>query len=61
MKTIRIFLSENFQFLVVKFSIYLNRHVFVMMITGTSVYATVFIESDKGLQVTLIKLCGCVG
>ena len=26
----QIFLSENFQFLVVKFSIYLNRHVFVM-------------------------------
>ena len=25
-----IFLSENFQFLKVKFSIYLNRHVFVM-------------------------------
>ena len=25
------FLSENFQFLVVKFSIYLNRHVFVMI------------------------------
>ena len=24
------FLSENFQFLVVKFSVYLNRHVFVM-------------------------------
>ena len=24
------FLSENFQFLVVKFTIYLNRHVFVM-------------------------------
>ena len=23
-------LSENFQFLVVKFSVYLNRHVFVM-------------------------------
>ena len=30
MKNIRIFLSENFPFLVVKFSIYLNRHVFVM-------------------------------
>ena len=30
MKTIRIFLSESFQFLVVKFSSYLNRHVFVM-------------------------------
>ena len=30
MKNIRIFLSENFQFLEVKFSIYLNRRVFVM-------------------------------
>ena len=26
----RIFLSENFHFLVVKFSVYLNRHVFIM-------------------------------
>ena len=31
MKNIGIFLSENFQFLVVKFSIYLNRCVFVML------------------------------
>ena len=30
MKKISEFLSENFQFLVVKFSLYLNRHVFVM-------------------------------
>ena len=30
MKNIRIFLSENFQFLEVKLSIYLNRRVFVM-------------------------------
>ena len=30
MKNFRIFLSENFHFLVVKFSVYLNRHVFVM-------------------------------
>ena len=30
MKNIRIFLSEKFPFLVVKFSIYLNRSVFVM-------------------------------
>ena len=30
MKNIRFFFSENFQFLVVKFSIYLNRRVFVM-------------------------------
>ena len=30
MKNFRIFLSENFHFLVVKFSVYLNRRVFVM-------------------------------
>ena len=30
MKTIKVFLSEIFQFLEVKFSIYLNRRVFVM-------------------------------
>ena len=30
MKKILEFLSENFQFLVVKFSVYLNRRVFVM-------------------------------
>ena len=30
MKNIRGFLSENFHFLVIKFSVYLNRHVFVM-------------------------------
>ena len=30
MKNIRLFLSENFHFLVVKFSVYLNRRVFVM-------------------------------
>ena len=33
MKNIRVvFLSENFQFLEVKFSLYLNRRVFVMWI-----------------------------
>ena len=30
MKNIQYFLPENFHFLVVKFSIYLNRHVFLM-------------------------------
>ena len=30
MKNIRVFLSEDCQFLDAKFSIYLNRHVFVM-------------------------------
>ena len=34
MKNIRVFLSENCHFLVVKFSVYLNRHVFVMTGTG---------------------------
>ena len=29
-KNIRIFFSVNFHFLVVKFSVYLNRHVFAM-------------------------------
>ena len=34
MKNIRVFfLSENFQFLVVKYSIYLNRRVFIMEVT----------------------------
>ena len=31
MKNIRIFVSENFQFLEVKVSMYLNRRVFVMV------------------------------
>ena len=31
MKNIKFFLSENFKFLEVKFSIYLNRRVFVML------------------------------
>ena len=30
MKNIRVSLSENFQFLEVKFSVYLNRRIFVM-------------------------------
>ena len=38
MKNIRIILSENFHFLVVKFSIYMNRHVFVMVCEETDNY-----------------------
>ena len=34
MKNIRVFLSENFHFLEVKFSIYLNRCVLVMEVWG---------------------------
>ena len=37
MKNIRIFLSENFHFLVVKFSVYSNRRVFVMCPTKSPV------------------------
>ena len=37
MKNIRVFLSENFIFLVVKFSVYLNRHVFVMISKGFNI------------------------
>ena len=40
MKNIRVFLSENFQFLEVKFSIYLNRHVFVMPNTTNTIAQT---------------------
>ena len=35
MKKYQRFLSENFQFLEVKFSIYLNRRVFVMLCSDT--------------------------
>ena len=45
MKITRVFLSENFQFLELKFSIYLNRRVFVMRL------------SDR-LDMTLIVLPG---
>ena len=38
MKNINFFLSENFQFLVVKFSIYLNRRVFVMININVKLY-----------------------
>ena len=42
MKNIRFFLSENIQFLVVTFSIYLNRRVFVMSL-DTVEYVSVLI------------------
>ena len=44
MKNIRIFHLENFPFLVVKFSIYLNRRVFVMLKS-----ASAFAQSDQSL------------
>ena len=39
MKNIRVFFSEIFHVLVVKFSVYLNRHVFVMLFFAVHKYA----------------------
>ena len=38
MKNVRVFLSENFQFLEVDFSIYFNRRVFVMYSSDCTVW-----------------------
>ena len=38
------FLSENFQFLVMKFSVYLNRHVFVMHVEDLTVTSCLDIQ-----------------
>ena len=38
MKNIRAFLSENFQFLELKFSIYLNSRVFIMCLFDMELY-----------------------
>ena len=51
MKNIRIFLSENFQFLVVTFSVYLNRHVFVMVDSDKTVHPRSLIGVFSGLCV----------
>ena len=48
------FLSENFQFLVVKFSIHLNRHVFV--ISAKTVYPVFITVKD---QISLYIHTGC--
>ena len=51
----RVFLSENFQFLEVKFSLYLNKHVFVMSVKIQSVqtllrYHIIFVLLRTALQ-----------
>ena len=51
MKNIRVFLSENFQYLEVKFSIYLNRNVFVMGLKNAC-----FLEISIRLEVFLAAL-----
>ena len=42
MKNIGVFLSENFQFLEVKFSIYLNRRVFVISNTDSDFHSFMY-------------------
>ena len=59
MKNIRFFLSDNFPFLIVKFSIYLNRRVYVMLTickSGEPVY--VFLASDLDLHRLPITISG---
>ena len=53
MKNIKKFLSENFHFLVVKFSIYLNRRVFVMDLNNVErdVKHQIIIRSQPSLLV----------
>ena len=62
MKNIGVFLSENFQYLEVKFYIYLNRHVFVMIkctAAGRICFVTVSISVyfHLTLETTLVKGC----
>ena len=68
MKNIRVFLSENFHFLVVKFSSYLNRHVFVMNFISIMVDNYIFLFNcmlvgrfsdydDAYLNILLVDCC----
>ena len=61
MKNIRVFLSENFQFLEVKFSIYLNRRVFVMYFYVSVVIVPLLLESTykSGNHISGIKIFPC--
>ena len=50
MKNIRIFLSENFPFSVVKFSVYLNRRVFITKLPSFG-YTDVLVCRDERIKV----------
>ena len=67
MKNIRVFLSENYHFLEVKFSMYLNRRVFVMGASNNIVccvlYTYVHVSLNWPLCVTVLLLVapdGCI-
>ena len=47
MKNIRVFVSENFQFLEVKLSIYFNRCVFVMNLSGQNLLTTQILYTSR--------------
>ena len=60
MKNIRIFLSENIHILVVKFSVYLNRHVFVMNRRFRSATASAITSKAQiGKKVFHVSICFC--
>ena len=50
MKKYQNFLSENFHFLVVKFSVDLNRHVFVMVLLNSSYSDHLIADAQAGLS-----------
>ena len=54
MKNIRFFLSENLHFLVAKFSVYLNRHFFVMNIQKMATSFTVVLEFLNVNKITFL-------
>ena len=45
------FLSENFHFLVVKFSVYLNRRVFVMALKGRNLFPFKVYSFSKEIRI----------
>ena len=60
MKNIRIFLSENFQFLEVKFSLYLNRCVFIMDICLNWLSDTILTYWKHVSLEVLNTICYCI-
>ena len=57
MKNIRFFLSENFPVLGVKFSVYLNRRVFVMTLTIACLHIAILTESSVVFFIFFKKIC----
>ena len=58
MKNIRIFYLKNCHFLVVKFSVYLNRRVFVMIFVYNSVMLHLDFTNDDVWMADISLICG---